>query len=184
MRIPEHLRKRAEEARRRAWRTPPDPPMIPEHLLARARVRSGMRPDLLTQQHDYAELEPDQRPSWDAYFLAIARSVAARADCRRAQHGAVIVKNHRIVATGYNGAPAGAGSCLAGDCPRGLLSAEEIAHLTPDYSNCIACHAEQNAIAYASRHDTEDATIYITGQPCDLCNKLTQAAGIERIVYP
>lgn len=124
------------------------------------------------------------RPAWDQYFLTIARAVAARADCRRAQHGAVIVKNNRIVSTGYNGSPAGGPSCLAGDCPRGLLSADEVAHLTPDYSNCIACHAEQNAIAYANHHDTESATIYITGKPCDLCNKLIQAAGITRVVFP
>lgn len=123
------------------------------------------------------------RPDWSEYFLGIARAVAARADCRRAQHGAVIVdRERRIISTGYNGSPPGGDSCLAGKCPRGLLSSEEIAHLSPDYSNCIALHAEMNAIAYAGR-DTRGATIYITGPPCDMCSKLIAAAGIRDIVY-
>lgn len=131
-----------------------------------------------------------ERPSWDAYFLDIARAVSARADCSRAQHGAVIVKDRRIVATGYNGSPAGGPSCLAGDCPRGRLSRKEEPGVSlggvgsNDYSNCIALHAEQNAIAYAARNDTEGATLYITGKPCDMCSKLIAAAGIARIVRP
>jgi dCMP deaminase len=120
------------------------------------------------------------RPDWDDYFLGIAAAVAARADCRRARHGAVIIKERRIVATGYNASPAGGPSCLAGECPRGLLTAAELAHNAADYSNCVALHAEQNAVAHASgRGDT----IYITGPPCDMCAKLVAAAGITRIVH-
>jgi dCMP deaminase len=122
------------------------------------------------------------RPDWDTYFGAICKGVASRADCRRAQVGAVIVKNHRIVSTGYNGSPAGGPSCLDGECPRGLLSEEELASLTPDYSNCIALHSEMNAIAYASRSETEGATIYLSMDPCDMCAKLIKAAGIIRVV--
>jgi dCMP deaminase len=122
----------------------------------------------------------NDRPSWDDYFLGIAVAVSARADCRRRQHGAVIVKANRIVATGYNGAHPGGPSCLAGECPRGLLTSEQS---KSDYGNCIALHAEQNAIAYASRRETEGATIYITGAPCDMCAKLIAAAGITRTVY-
>lgn len=125
------------------------------------------------------------RMSWDEYFLVIAEAVAYRADCRRARHGAVIVKRNRIVATGYNGSPPGGPSCLAGECPRGLLNDKELRHNAPDYSDCIALHAEQNAIAYANRSDTEGATIYIAGgkAPCDGCAKLIAAAGIERVVW-
>jgi dCMP deaminase len=122
------------------------------------------------------------RLSWDDYFSAVCKVIASRADCRRAQVGAVIVKDHRIVATGYNGSPAGGASCVDGECPRGLLSEEELASLTPDYSNCIALHSEMNAIAYASRSETEGATIYLSMDPCDMCNKLIRAAGITRVV--
>lgn len=125
------------------------------------------------------------RPDWDPYFLAIARAVAARADCRRAHHGAVIVDQHRrIVATGYNGSAPGGPSCLMGSCPRGLLSDEEVAHNSGDYTNCISLHAEQNAIAFANHSDTVGSTIYITGEPCGMCAKLIVAAGITRVVYP
>lgn len=123
------------------------------------------------------------RPGWDAYFLGIASAVAARADCRRARHGAVIVKDRRIVSTGYNGSPSGGPSCLAGECPRGLLSLVE---LPPggSYENCVALHAEQNAIAWANRADTAGATAYITGEPCDMCAKVLRAAGVSRVVVP
>lgn len=125
------------------------------------------------------------RPSWDDYFEVIARSVAARADCRRAQHGAVIVDTqHRIVSTGYNGSAPGGPSCLEGACTRGLLTSEELAHNHADYTNCISLHAEQNAIAFADHRDTVGATIYITGKPCDGCAKLIAAAGIARVKFP
>lgn len=178
--IPDHLLKRAEKARHLAGLKFSAPgPMVPAHLLERARVRR--------ERDEFgrdAWVEVPERPSWDEYFLNIAREVATRADCRRAQHGAVIVNRNRIVSTGYNGSPAGGPSCLAGECPRGLLTADQMAHLTADYSNCIAIHAEANAIAYAARADTEDATIYITGRSCDMCSKLIAAAGIARVVIP
>lgn len=120
------------------------------------------------------------RPDWDDYFLGITKAVAERGDCIRRPTGAVIVKDHRIVSTGYNGTPAGGLSCLAGQCPR---AQSNVLHGDPDYSNCIALHAEQNAIAYANRFDTDGATIYLTSDPCDMCSKLIRAAGITRVVY-
>lgn len=124
-----------------------------------------------------------QRPDWDTYFLGICDAVAKRADCRRAQHGCVVVRDHRIVATGYNAAPSGGPSCLAGECPRGLLSNAECRSLS-SYENCIAIHAEANAIAYANWRDTQGAVLYVTGPQCDMCRKLTRAAGIVRVVWP
>jgi dCMP deaminase len=127
------------------------------------------------------------RPSWNEYFLSIAAVVATRADCRRAQCGAVIVKDHRIVSTGYNGSPSGGPSCLAGECPRGLKTLRELpgfAQGNHDYSDCVSLHAEQNAIAYASRFDTHGATLYSTTPPCDMCSKLIKAAGITEVITP
>lgn len=120
------------------------------------------------------------RPDWDDYFLNIAKAVAERGDCTRRPTGAVIVKAHRIVSTGYNGSPAGGPSCLDGECPR---AQSNVLHGNPDYSNCIALHAEQNAIAYANWSETNGATIYLTSDPCDMCSKLIRAAGITRVVY-
>lgn len=125
------------------------------------------------------------RPSWDDYFLGIAKAVAARADCRRAQYGAVIVKDSRVISTGYNGTPAGGLSCLAGQCPRGLLSSAELPHGTEDHSNCISLHAETNAIAYADHRETQHGVLYLygPGHPCDMCSKLIKAAGIDKVVW-
>lgn len=136
---------------------------------------------------DYEELAFQaakvERPTWDSYFTVIARAVGARADCRRRQVGAVIVDaDHRIVSTGYNGAPAGEPGCFAGHCPRGLMSTQEAAPMSA-YDNCISIHAEANALLYA-RQSLVGATIYITCQPCRDCAKLIAGAGIKRTVYP
>ena len=122
------------------------------------------------------------RPGWDEYFLAVAKAVAARADCTRAQHGCVLVDaDHRIVSTGYNGTPPGdLRSCFAGDCPR---SSSDVAPGAGDYAECIALHAEQNAVANAGRL-LRGCTAYITGAPCSMCAKLLAAAGVTRIVHP
>jgi dCMP deaminase len=126
------------------------------------------------------------RPDWDGYFSIIAEAVSLRADCRRAKHGCVIVdQSHRIISTGYNGSPPEGPSCLAGECPRGLKSFEE----TPSYlegnhnfSDCVAVHAEANAILRADWADLEGATLYITGPNCDMCSKLIAASPIKRVV--
>jgi dCMP deaminase len=128
------------------------------------------------------------RPSWDEYFLGIAVAVSARADCRRARHGAVIVgPDRRVVATGYNGSPPGGPSCLAGECPRGLKSYDErpgARQGNNDYSDCVAIHAEANALVHGAYAQAVGGTVYITGKPCDMCSKLIKAAGIERVVTP
>lgn len=128
------------------------------------------------------------RPDWDEYFLEIAGVVSLRADCRRRQHGAVVVSaDRRIVGTGYNGAPSGEPGCLSGACPRGLLSYEELQSMSSYETGpgrCISIHAEANALLYAGRDKTVGATIYITGEPCSGCVKLIRAAGISKAVYP
>jgi dCMP deaminase len=127
------------------------------------------------------------RPDWDFYFVAGAEWVATRADCRRRQHGALIVdEHHRIVGTGYNGAPAGAPGCLSGNCPRGLLTYDQLKTFS-SYDDgpgrCISVHAEQNAIMYAGIDKCRGATIYITGEPCKTCRRLIAGAGIARMVW-
>lgn len=110
--------------------------------------------------------------------------VSLRADCTRRQAGCVIVRNNRIVSTGYNGSPPGLPGCLSdGACPRGRHSYDEVPAFS-EYSNCIALHAEQNAVAYASYDATAGGTAYLTDEPCDMCTKTLRAAGLLRVVYP
>lgn len=125
-----------------------------------------------------------RRPSWDAYFLGIAAVIAARADCRRRLVGCALVKDRRMIAAGYNGAPAGQPGCLGGHCPRGLLTYEQVREFT-DYDSgpgrCVSVHAEANALLQPGI-DARGATAYITDPPCPTCAKLLTAAGVTRVV--
>jgi len=125
------------------------------------------------------------RPRWNSYFMNVAKAVSERADCKRAKYGAVLVKDKRIVACGYNGPPPGEISCLGGGCPRGNLTKEELPPNFANYENCVALHAEQNCIAYSNRDDCVGATMYLWGgmPPCDMCRKLLRAAGVATVVY-
>jgi len=121
-----------------------------------------------------------ERPSWDAYFMQIAHLVATRATCPRRSVGAVIVRDKRILATGYNGSPRGLAHCPPGgpehDWPTGCMRA----------GHCIrALHAEQNAMLQAAQMGIacEGSTIYVTCQPCNMCAKMLINAGIVRVIY-
>lgn len=121
------------------------------------------------------------RPSWDDYFMDIAELVASRSTCLRRQVGAVIVKDRRIISTGYNGAPRGVSHCLDVGCLReqlGVPSGER-------HELCRAVHAEQNAIIQAALHgvSTNGATLYCTTQPCVLCAKMLLNAGIKEFFF-
>lgn len=122
------------------------------------------------------------RPSWDQYFMTITREVAERSTCTRAKVGAVIVRDKNILATGYNGSPAGLPHCLDVGCLvyRSTTPAGEVEE------NCFrTIHAEINAIAQAAKngHAIRDADIYITHTPCIHCFKVLVNTGIKRIVY-
>jgi dCMP deaminase len=123
------------------------------------------------------------RPDWDTYYLDIAKAVSARGDCVRAQHGAVVVKDHKIISTGYNGTPAGnTRSCGdTGQCPRALDTSAQ--HFKGDYDLCWSTHAEANALLRADWNDLQGATIYITGEPCSGCMKLIKSSGIIRVKF-
>ncbi len=114
-----------------------------------------------------------KRPSWDAYFMGIALKVAERSTCDRAHVGAIIVRDRRILTTGYNGSPSGLPHC------------DDVGHLIVD-GHCVrTLHAEQNAIIQAAYHgvSVKDGTIYVTHQPCLTCAKMIINAGIKRVVY-
>ncbi|MGQ9511632.1 deoxycytidylate deaminase [Thermodesulfitimonas sp.] len=121
------------------------------------------------------------RPDWDLYFMTIARVVATRSTCLRRRVGAVLVKENRILATGYNGAPSGLRHCLDTGC----LREEQGVRAGERHELCRGLHAEQNAILQAAVHGISiaGATIYITHHPCVLCAKMLVQAGIKRIVF-
>lgn len=123
------------------------------------------------------------RPDWDEYFLIIARAAATRSDCERSKVGAVVVKDRRVRATGYNGAPAGKPGCAT--CPRRLSNAVPgESSYSSGATRCVAVHAEANALIHCDRSDLIGATVYVTREPCVDCTKLLQAAGVERVVCP
>ncbi len=119
---------------------------------------------------------------WDGRFMKLAKEVSTWSTCVRREVGSVIVRDKRIIATGYNGAPSGVLSCEEkGYCIRDRLS---IASGTRQ-EICYATHAEQNALVQASKLgiSVDGATIYVTHQPCIICAKLIINAGIKRVVY-
>lgn len=122
-----------------------------------------------------------ERPSWDEYFLEIAKIVAKRSTCLRRSVGAILVKDKRILATGYNGAPSNIRHCLEVGCIREskkIPSGER-------HELCRGIHAEQNLIIQAAYHGVSisNSTLYCTNFPCSICAKMIINAGIERIVY-
>jgi dCMP deaminase len=121
------------------------------------------------------------RPSWDEYFMAITAQVAGRSTCLRRRTGAVLVKDKRILATGYNGVPSGLAHCDEAGCLREKLNIPS----GTQHELCRGIHAEQNAVIQAARHGTaiDGAIAYCTHQPCVLCAKILINAGVTSIVY-
>ena len=127
-------------------------------------------------------MEPlDHRPSWDEYFMTLANEVATRTTCMRRAVGAVIVKDRRILATGYNGVPTGMRHCAETGCLRQQLGVPS----GQRHEICRGLHAEQNAIIQAARYgiNITGASIYVNTQPCIVCAKMLINAGIDEIVY-
>ena len=121
------------------------------------------------------------RPSWPEYFMTIAKMVAKRSTCLRRHVGAILVKDKRILATGYNGAPAGLKHCEEVGCIRqdtSIPSGER-------HELCRGLHAEQNAIIQAGYHGISIAgsTLYCTNKPCVICSKMLINAGTAKIFY-
>lgn len=129
------------------------------------------------------------RISKDNYYLGIARAVSMRSTCLRRQYGAIIVKNDRIVSTGYNGAAIGEPNCCdIGQCWR---ETNNIPH-GERYEECVAVHAEANAIIQASAEELEGATLYLYGiedgssvfraEPCKMCARMIKNAKIAKVI--
>ncbi len=131
-----------------------------------------------------------ERPDWDSYFIKIAQTVAERSTCLRRRYGAVIVKDHVIISTGYNGACRGEPNCIdVGVCRREALGVPK----GQRYELCVAVHAEQNAIINGDPDKMADGIIYIAGfnvsdgslakgDPCMLCRRMIKNARIDQVI--
>ena len=122
-----------------------------------------------------------KRPSWDEYFMAIAKLVSTRSTCLRRHVGAVLVKDKHIIATGYNGAPRGLKHASEVGCLREKLNVPS----GERHELCRGLHAEQNAIIQAAVYgvSTIDAVLYCTHCPCSLCTKMIINARIKKVIY-
>ena len=138
-------------------------------------------PDSRHEKRNHGNGRIDHRPSWDEYFMTLANEVATRTTCLRRGVGAVIVKDRRILATGYNGVPTGMAHCAETGCLRQQLGVPS----GQRHEICRGLHAEQNAIIQAARYgiNITGASIYVNTQPCVVCAKMLINAGIEEIVY-
>lgn len=123
----------------------------------------------------------ENRPNWDEYFMTIANQVASRTTCIRRAVGAIIVKDKRILATGYNGVPTGIKHCATEGCMREKLNVPS----GQRHEICRGLHAEQNAIIQAAKSGTNisGSVLYCTTQPCIVCSKMLINSGIKEIVY-
>lgn len=122
-----------------------------------------------------------KRPDWDEYFMRIATVVALRVNCVKRRTAAVVVKDRRIISTGYNGTPRGVTNCYEGGCPRCYSLAESGSAL----GECRCSHAEENSIVQAAYHGVslKDATMYTIFSPCILCSKMIINSGVTEVVY-
>jgi dCMP deaminase len=126
-------------------------------------------------------LNRSSRPGWDEYFMAIAQVVASRSNCVKRKVAAIIVKDRRIISTGYNGTPRGTKNCNEGGCPR----CNSLASSGTSLEECFCSHGEENAITQAAYHGTslKGSSLYTTFSPCLLCTKMIINAGIGEVVY-
>lgn len=124
--------------------------------------------------------KPYRRPSWDEYFLEVAKLVSKRATCLRRKVGAVLVKEKKILATGYNGAPSGLKHCIDIGCLREKLKIPS----GERHELCYGLHAEQNVLLQAALYGitTKGSILYVTNQPCIICAKMLINAGIKEVV--
>lgn len=125
------------------------------------------------------------KPDWDHYFMELAHVIKKRSNCLRTHYGSLIVRDHRIVTTGYNGTPHGIKNCDEGGCER-CLRREKGEIQTHEYQeSCICVHSEQNAIIQAAYLgvSTNGAIMYSTISPCSSCAKLIINAGIIQYMF-
>ena len=119
------------------------------------------------------------RPTFHTYFMRLAELAASRSNCMKKGNGAIIVKDNRVISTGYNGTPCGLKNCNEGGCQR----CNDNVSQGIDLDKCVCMHAEESAVLEAGRIRTMGAIIYTTSFPCTLCTKMIIQGGITKVYY-
>lgn len=121
------------------------------------------------------------RPDWDTYFMQIAQVASLRSNCIKRKVAALIVKDRRVISTGYNGTPRGTKNCYEGGCPR----CNNMADSGTKLEECLCSHGEENAITQAAYHgvSVKGGSLYTTFAPCLMCTKMIINAGIVEVIY-
>jgi dCMP deaminase len=143
-------------------------------------VQDALMKKAETVRSRHKKTAADARPGWDEYFIGIAQLVAQRSTCLRRKVGALVVKDRRILATGYNGTPSGIRHCGQVGCLREKLKVPS----GQRHELCRGLHAEQNVLLQASLHGVSlrESVMYVTNQPCIICAKMIINAGIREVV--
>jgi dCMP deaminase len=175
---------RAEEERELHTEDPTTQQLLACYRLAEERLVNEGALDDLHRKIDAVVLRwsrHSQRPDWDQYFMQIASIVALRSNCMKRKVAALIVKDRRIISTGYNGTPRGVRNCNEGGCPR----CNSLAPSGTSLEECFCSHGEENAIVQAAYHgiSLKDSILYSTYAPCLICTKMIINAGIREVVY-
>ena len=152
---------------------------LADHTVSNATTLAAFQEKIRTTALKLAQER--SRPSWDVYFMDIARMVSRRSNCIKRQVAAVIIKDKRIISTGYNGTPRGIKNCNEGGCPRCGSFGPSGASL----GDCLCSHAEENAITQSAYHgmNLKGACLYTTFSPCLICTKMIINSGIVEVIY-
>lgn len=152
---------------------------IADHVIRNDGALSALEEKLRKLLLSLSKKNP--RPDWDDYFMGIAEVVALRSNCIKRKVAAVIVKDRRVISTGYNGTPRGVKNCNEGGCPRCSRFGTQGSQL----DECFCSHAEENAITQAAYHgvNLRDASLYTTFSPCLICTKMIINTGIQKVIY-
>ena len=160
-----------------------------QQLLATGRLanvsfaNNGTRQDLRSKVAEWVKRTAPKmtRPGWDPYFMKLAQVVALRSNCIKRKVGAIIVRDLRVISTGYNGTPRGTRNCFEGGCPR----CGGLADSGTQLGDCLCSHAEENAITQAAYHgvSVNGGVLYTTYSPCLTCSKMIINSGVVEVVY-
>ncbi len=144
---------------------------------------NGTKEELCSQVSSWLQKLMSQlsRPDWDEYFMRMAKVAALRSNCVKRKVAAVIVRDKRVISTGYNGTPRGTRNCFEGGCPR----CNQLADSGTQLYDCLCSHGEENAITQAAYHgvSVKEGVLYTTFSPCLTCTKMIINSGIREVVY-